>query len=89
MELAVFSFVVVFLLFTSAGLLLFYREAMVQRISAVVAPRPKRGDFMDTIQQTGSSLGGMVERLDRVLPRSQAEVSVSPRKMRRRLYIMV
>jgi tight adherence protein C len=76
MELAVFSFVVVFLLFTSAGLLLFYREAMVQRISAVVAPRPKRGDFMDTIQQTGSSLGGMVERLDRVLPRSQAEVSV-------------
>lgn len=76
MELAVVSFVVVFLLFASGGLLLFYRQAMVQRISAVVTPPSKRGDFLNTIQQTGSSLGGMVERLDRVLPRSQAEVSI-------------
>ncbi len=33
MEFAVFSFVVVFLLVASGGLLLFYRQAMVQRIS--------------------------------------------------------
>jgi tight adherence protein C len=86
MELAVFSFIVVFLLLTSGGLLLFYRQAMVQRISTVVTPRAKRGDFMDTLQQTGSSLGGMVERLDRVLPRSQAEVSIVEKRLIRAGY---
>jgi tight adherence protein C len=86
MELVAISFVVVFLLVTSGGLLLFYRQAMVQRISAVVAPRPRRGDLMSTIQQTGSSLSGMVERLDRVLPRSDAEVSIIQKRLIRAGY---
>ena len=41
MGIAVFSFVVMFLLIGSGGLLLFYRAAMLQRISAVVTPRRK------------------------------------------------
>ncbi len=81
MAIALFSFVVIFLLCTSAGLLLFYRQAMLQRISAVVSPRPKRGDFLNTIQQTGSSIGGIVERLDRVLPKSDAEVSIVEKRL--------
>jgi tight adherence protein C len=81
MAIAVFSFVVIFLLWTSGGLLLFYRQAMLQRISAVVTPRPKKGDFLNTIQQTGSSLGGIMERLDRVLPKSDAEVSVVEKRL--------
>jgi tight adherence protein C len=86
MEIAVFSFVVIFLLVGSGGLLLFYRQAMLQRISEVVIPRGKRGDFLNTIQQTGASLGDMMERLDRVLPKSEAEVSVTERRLIRAGY---
>src|ERR1700744_4351424 len=86
MEFAAFSFVVVFLLIASGGLLLFYRQAMVQRISSVVAARPQRGDLLNTLQQTGSSLGEMVERLDRVLPKSEAEVSITEKRLIRAGY---
>ena len=86
MGLAVVSFVVVFLLLVSGGLLLFYRQAMVQRITEVVAPRAKRGDFADVIQQTGTTLGGLVERLDRVLPQTQAEVSIIQKRLIRAGY---
>ena len=86
MGIAVVSFIVVFLLITSGGLLLFYRQAMLQRISAVVTPRAKRGDLMSTLQQTGSSLGGMVEQLDRVVPKSQAEVSMVEKRLIRAGY---
>ena len=86
MEIAVISFVVIFLLIGSGGLLLFYRQAMLQRISDVVTPRGQRGDLLSTIQQTGSSLGGMVQRLDRVLPKSQAEVSVIEKRLIRAGY---
>lgn len=81
MGIAAISFGVVFLLIASGGLLLFYRQAMLQRISTVVNVQPKRGDLRETIQQTRSSLGGMVEQLNRVLPKSEAEVSVAERRL--------
>src|ERR1700761_7758418 len=86
MQIAIISFVVMFLLIGSGGLLLFYRQAMLQRISTVVSPRAKRSDLRSAIQQTGSSLGGMVERLDRVLPKSQEEVSVVEKRLIRAGY---
>src|ERR1017187_1187721 len=86
MGFAAFSFVVVFLLIASGGLLLFYRQAMVQRLSSVVTPRPRRGDLLNTLQQTGSSLGAMVERLDRGLPKSDAEVSIVEKRLIRAGY---
>jgi len=86
MGFAIGAFVTVFLLIASGGLLLFYRQAMVQRLSSVVTPRPRRGDLLNTIQQTGSSLGEMVERLDRVLPKSEAEVSVVGKRLIRAGY---
>ena len=42
MGIAIFAFLVVFLLIASGGLLLFYREAMLQRISEVINPNPSR-----------------------------------------------
>jgi len=81
-----FTFIVIFLLIASAGLLLFYREAMLQRISEVVTPRGKQGFFQSTFQQTSSSFGGMVEQLERVLPKSQAEVSVIQQRLIRAGY---
>lgn len=39
MGFAAITFIVLFLLIASGGLLLFYREAMLQRISTVITPR--------------------------------------------------
>jgi tight adherence protein C len=86
MAFVAFSFFVIFLLIASGGLLLFYREAMIERISAVVTPRGKRAALLSTIQQTGSSFSGMVEHLERVLPKSQAEVSVAQQRLIRAGY---
>jgi len=41
MGFAVISFFIMFLLIASGGLLLFYREAMLQRISEVINPQAK------------------------------------------------
>ena len=81
MGIALISFGAIFLLIASGGLLLFYREAMMQRIGEVVNPRAKKADLLSSIQQTGTSLGGFVEQLNRVLPKSEAEVSVIQKRL--------
>ena len=86
MVLAASAFFVIFLLIGSGGLLLFYREAMLQRLSAVVTPRAKHATLLTNIQQAGSSLRGMVEHAERVLPKSQAEVSVVQQRLIRAGY---
>lgn len=86
MQMVVISFAVIFALIASGGLLLFYREAMIQRISDVVNPSPKRGDLMDTLHQTGSSLTGLVGQLDRVIPKNAEEISVQERRLVRAGY---
>ena len=78
---ATITFIVIFLLLASGGLLLFYRDATLQRIAAVITPNSKRRNLRDTIRQTGTSLGGMVEHIERVLPKSQAEVSVTQQRL--------
>ena len=83
------TFLAIFLLIASAGLLLFYRDVLLQRISAVVTPhalRTNRAGLAGAIQQTGSSFSSMVEQLERVLPRSQAEVSVVQQRLIRAGY---
>ena len=86
MTLVLVSFAVVFLLVASAGLLLFYREAMMQRLSAVMNPDAKKADMMDALQQTGAAFGEFVERLDRVLPKSEQELSVTAKRLVRAGY---
>jgi tight adherence protein C len=78
---ATITFIVIFLLLASGGLLLFYRDATLQRIAAVITPESKRRNLRDAIRQTGTSLGGMVEHIERVLPKSQAEVSVTQQRL--------
>jgi tight adherence protein C len=80
MGFAAFTFFVIFLLIASGGLLLFYRAAMLQRISAVVTPRATQGGLFSTLR-TRFSVGGMVQRFERILPRSQAEVSVMQQRL--------
>ena len=78
---AIIAFFVVFLLIVSGGLLLFYREAMFQRISEVINPRPEQKSLLSAIQQTGISIGGVVEHFENVLPKSQAEISATQQKL--------
>jgi tight adherence protein C len=86
MGFAVFTFFVIFLLFVSGGFLLFYREAMLQRIHAVITPNEKRGNLSSVLQYTGHAFGGVIEQFERVLPKSQAEVSVTQRRLIRAGY---
>src|ERR1700744_572580 len=78
---ATITFIVIFLLLATGGLLLFYRDATLQRIAAVITPESRRRNLRETIRQTGTSLGGMVEHIERVLPKSQAEVSVTQQRL--------
>jgi tight adherence protein C len=86
MGFAIFSFLVIFLLVASGGLLLFYREAMIQRISAVTTPGEKHGSLRETLEQTGLTLGNMVERFERVVPKNKAEISVVQQRLIRAGY---
>lgn len=86
MGIAAVSFLVVFLLIASGGLILFYREAMIQRISAVITPRERQGNFRETMEQTGATLGVVVQQFERVLPKSQADISVLRQRLVRAGY---
>ena len=81
MGFAIFTFSCVFLLVASAGLLLFYRASMLERISAVVTQRKQERTLAATLQKTGNSLGIVVEKFESVIPKTQAEVSVVQRRL--------
>jgi tight adherence protein C len=76
MGFAVTAFLVIFVLIASGGLLLFYREAMLQRITDVINPSAKKKGLIGQIQDSGFSVGSLVEHFNSVIPKSQAEVSV-------------
>jgi tight adherence protein C len=81
MGISILVFAVLFLLIASGGLLLFYREAMLQRIAEVINPQAKPKTLLSSIQQSGFSIGGVVEHFDSVIPKSQAEVSVAKQRL--------
>jgi tight adherence protein C len=83
---AIIAFIAIFLLIGSGGLLLFYREVMLQRIYEVIMPNSKPKTLMGTIQHAGLSIGGVMEHFERVLPKSQAEVSVVQQRLIRAGY---
>lgn len=85
MGVVAFTFIVIFLLIGSGGLLLFYREVMLQRMSEVTS-RGEAGTLLNKIQQTRASVGGIVQQLERVLPKSQAEISIIQQRLIRAGY---
>jgi tight adherence protein C len=86
MGLAIISFVAVFLLFASAGLLLFFRQNMLQRMSTVIAPRTERRDFLSKMQRTGLSVSGIMSSLASILPKTKEEQSVVRQRLIRAGY---
>ena len=81
MGIAFLAFCVTFLLIASGGLLMFYREAMLQRISEVINPNSKPKTLLGALQESGFSIGGVVSHFDSVLPKSQQEVSVVKQRL--------
>src|SRR6185312_13078527 len=87
MGLVLFSFLAIFLLLGSLGLLLFYRVEMLQRLSSAVSPRSERklSSYL-SVERAGDSLKTIVKPFDKVLPKSQAEISVLERRLIRAGY---
>lgn len=86
MVLTIVAFCVMFLLIASGGLILFYREEMQKRISAAIAQGEKQPNVLNAVQQTGHSLGMVVEKFEKIVPKTQAEVSVMQRRLIRAGY---
>jgi tight adherence protein C len=83
MALVIIAFCAAFLLVSSGGLLLFYREALPQRIAEAINPRPKKRNVISAIRETGFSIGGAVEHFEHLLPKSQAEISIVLQRLTR------
>jgi tight adherence protein C len=85
MTFAVLTFLAVFLLIGTGGAILFYREAMIQRMSEAINPKPKKEDknLSTVIKKTGSSVGQVMERFEHMLPKSDKEVSVVKQRLTR------
>jgi tight adherence protein C len=86
MTFAILVFLSIFLLIGSLGFLLFYREAMVQRIAAVVFDRPQKSGIAGTIERAGESLGVVLGKVEKVVPKSQSEISVVQQRLVRAGY---
>jgi tight adherence protein C len=87
MTIIVVAFLIIFMLIASGGVMLFYREQMSQRLTAVIAPDEKKQgkSIRETLQQSGFSIGGVVAHLD-IIPKSQAEAGVMQQRLIRAGY---
>jgi len=78
---AVVSFIIAFLLIGSLGLLIFYRDKIQDRISSALYPRSNKKTLSSTLEETRHVIGGVVEHFEKVLPRSQHEISVVQQRL--------
>jgi tight adherence protein C len=86
MTFAFLAFLAVFLLIASGGLLLFYREVMLQRISEAISPRRKEKSLTSVVQQAKSSIGSLMESVENLMPKSEKEVSIVLQRLTRAGY---
>jgi|SRR5579863_2521633 len=83
---AILAFVAVFVLLGSIGVLMFYKEAALDRISQVINPGRKQKTIVETFQTTGSSLGNVVKKFENLMPKSEKEISVIKIRLQRAGY---
>lgn len=81
MTFAIISFLIAFILIGSGLLLVFYRDKIQERISAALYPRAKTKTLTTTFEETRHVIGGVVEHFEKILPRSQAEISVVQQRL--------
>lgn len=83
MAVGIAIFVTVFVLIGSVGLLIFYRETIQARISAAINPpqAKQQKTLKTTLQDTRDVLEGVVERFEKVVPKSEQEKSVAQQRL--------
>jgi tight adherence protein C len=81
MGVAILTFLAIFLLIGSGGLLLFYREAMLKRISEAINPRPKEKSLTTVVERAKHSIGTMMESVENLMPKSEKEVSIVQKRL--------
>jgi tight adherence protein C len=80
MQLAIFAFLAVFLLMSSAGFLIFYRQTTLRRLSQVSRAEDV-GLLANIAPPPGSRLEKLVKPFQKLLPRSQADISIVQKRL--------
>ncbi|MDR3725631.1 MAG: type II secretion system F family protein [Terracidiphilus sp.] len=85
---AVVSFVVVFLLVATGGILLSYRQSMVHRITRAINPAPlhQKMTVRSLIQDTATSIARIAQQFKHVLPKNDNEISAARARLSRAGY---
>src|ERR1035437_1821185 len=81
---AFFVFLAAFLLMSSAGFLIFYRQTTQRRLSQVVSRADDLGLLANIAPPPGSRLEKLVKPFQKVLPRNPADVSMVQKQLDRK-----
>jgi tight adherence protein C len=82
MAFVIFTFFCVFLVIAAIGMVMFNRGAMMKRMSGIMGNQQKEErSLVETLQQTGTSIGSVVEKFEKVVPKTQAEVGVVQQRL--------
>ena len=83
MTIVLLMFVAVFMLVASGALLLFYREALLARLSNVVSPSTSAQSVLQRIfgEEATTSIEQVMDPIQKLLPRSPEEVGVVQRRL--------
>lgn len=86
MQLALFAFIAAFLLISSVGVLLFYRQAALRRLSDVVSRAADAGILKTIAPTPGARIEKLVKPFEKVVPRSAEDVSTVEKRLARAGY---
>ena len=88
MGITIITFIIVFVLIGSAGLLIAVRGGMTARLSAVIAPETVGDSWLNWLRprRAGESIRAALQPFDRVLPKSPQDVSIAQRRLIRAGY---
>src|SRR5580704_13183793 len=86
MVLALFAFIAAFLLMSSLGVLIFYRQTALRRLSQVVSRASDVSLLRSVAPVPGSRIEKLVKPFQKVLPRSDAEASTVQTRLSRAGY---
>jgi tight adherence protein C len=83
---SILFFVAIFLLIGSVGVLLFYRESHLRRISAAINQQQEEKSLKSVVQQAGTSIGNMMVMFESLVPKSEQEKSAVKERLARAGY---
>jgi tight adherence protein C len=88
MGIAVFTFIAIFVLIGSAGLLIAWRAGMAARLSATIDPDAHGESWLNRLRphRAAESIRAAIQPFDRILPKSPLEVSVAQKRLIRAGY---